>query len=150
MKLKYVLKPEEMEESLLCLSWHKEGVQKYINVGILAVIAAACLYWYAANPEQFLFMFLAALSIGLMFLMLYLPAVRRRWKVRRMMRSGETYQIEVPGKDIKKGFESEQVFTIRTQEQVFCIPKRILSDSQMEEIRVTLENHAKQMYVVTT
>ena len=148
MELKYKLSLQEVEEALLCLDYRREGWLKYINIAVLGVIAGCALGGYVRSAERFFLLALAALSTAVLFALLYMPGLRRRKKAEKMTRG--TYQIVVPERGIKKGFESDQVITIQTEGEVYCIPKRVLSSSQLADLRTSVRNNADQIFEVMT
>ncbi len=153
MKLQYELKQQDIEESLLCLHWKKEGKKKYINVFIMCMIGAACLARYIQDTKHFFWLILAFMTVILLFCLLYVPSLQRRRRARGMLAQANDkaiYKATVPEKNIRDGFESENVFTIRMDEEVYCIPKRILSKEQREYIRNIFRNGAERNYEITT
>lgn len=150
MELTYELQPAEIEESLLCLDFRREGKMKYLNVGVIGLVAGGCMIGYIRDNAQFFLMVFAAVAVALLFLLLYIPDFRRRRKARKMTREKGYYKVRIPENNILKGFESEHVFTIRTKTETYCVPKRILNQSQDERLRTILENSAEKMYRIET
>lgn len=148
MELNYTLKQCEIEEAFLCLDWKKEGWRKYIHVGIMAMIACVCLVGYVADSRRIFLFWLAFLSVLFMFAILYFPVYRRRRKAAEMAKG--VYKVKLPDTGILEGYESEHVFAIRTEKEIYCIPKRILKGSQQELIIHLLNEKAAKCYKITT
>lgn len=148
MELRYKLERHEIEESLLCLDWKKEGWRKYIHIGIMGVIAIVCLVAYGTAPEKMFFFWLGLLAVLLMFAILYLPGYRRNRRAAEMAKG--IYKITMPDTGILEGYESEHVFTIRTKNETYCIPKRVLKKPQRERIEKLLKEKAVKYYKITT
>lgn len=150
MKLKYELKQWEIEESLLCLDWQREGKAKLGNLGVMGTIAVGCMIGYLREPARFFLLVFAGVTVGMMFLLLYVPELRRRRRAKAMVRQKGIYQIMVPAEGIKRGFESEHVFTIQGEKENYCIPKRILNQKEKQELRNILNSGTKEMLRVKT
>ena len=148
MELQYKLLLQEVEESLLCLDYRREGRLKYINIAALGVIAGCALGGYVLSSDRFFLLALAVLSTAVLFALIYIPGWRRRKKAEKMV--GGTYRVVVPEKGIKKGFESDRVITIQTQGEVYCIPKRVVSGNQLADLRASVRNNADQIFEVMT
>lgn len=150
MELQYRLEKSEIEESLLCLDWRKEGWRKKLNLLLLFGVAVISLLEYWMHPEQFFLLMFAGIAVALMFALLYLREHKRKRKAARTTAKGNECRITVPTAEIKRGFESEHVFTLQTAEEMYCIPKRILNAEQETELREQMNKYAAKTYKVIT
>lgn len=149
LKLNYRLSREEMEETLLCLDWRREGKFKTVNLYITSAAGAAVLICYIRNPEQFFLFLLLILIILLLLYMVYGPAARRKRKALKLAQKGGEYRLEIR-KDIiiygekkekiklsgaKNQFIfSEHICVIKAGQEVFSIPLRVLSGEQKTQL----------------
>ncbi|MDD2980712.1 MAG: hypothetical protein PHN80_12190 [Hespellia sp.] len=150
MELEYKLNQDEIEESLLCLNWKREGIVKKLNVILLTVIALGAMLWYMKQSDKFFLLILAGCSLLLLFFILYGIPIRRKYRARKMAGKDNECHITVPEKNIQLGMESEDVFTLKKEGQTYCIPKRILSEEQEQEIREIITRKAVKTYYVLT
>lgn len=147
--VKYQLQVTEIEESLLCLAWKKEGWLKRCNVGILSILTLTTLFAYWQKPEQFYLFVLPASMLIFLFLLLYGFDYERRQRAKVIMKQGGFYHFKIMEDGIhqmekqeKQCFEngksevflSENVISLRIKRDVYCIPKRVLSHEELEEV----------------
>lgn len=149
LKLKYHLTKDEIEESLLCLEWKKEGKLKSVNLGIMCVLGMIILVVYMKKPEHFPAFLLLAIIVFLLFYMWYVPQWSRKRQAKKLEEKGGEYRISISESWIQFGeknekrewekkkftlFISEQMFTLKTGREFFAIPKRILSVKEQTEL----------------
>lgn len=149
LKLEYQLTKEEIEETLLCLDWRREGTFKSVNLGIISILGAAVLFAYIRYPEQFFLFFMLLIIILLMLYLRYGPQWQRRKTAEKMIKAGGSYRlvigddyIEPAGmngrvllKDGKiKLYISENMYILKADREICAIPKRILSREQEEKL----------------
>ncbi|MEG0155212.1 MAG: hypothetical protein RR869_06290 [Lachnospiraceae bacterium] len=139
MKLEYRLLPKEMEESLQCFNWKREGVLKQINVVLISLITVYCLVGYVRDTKKFFLFVLALCCVILMFALLYLPPFLRSKKAKKMNPVGSTFRIEIPEKGINKAFESENVITLQKEGYIYCIPKRVIEKEELKKIKEAIQ-----------
>ncbi|MGN1165856.1 MAG: hypothetical protein ACI4S2_05500 [Lachnospiraceae bacterium] len=164
LKLKYHLTKDEIEESLLCLEWKKEGKLKSVNLGIMCMLGMMILVVYMKRPGHFPAFLLLAIIVFLLFYMWYVPQWRRKRQAKKLEEKGGEYRISISESGIRFGeknerrewennkftlFISNQMFTLKTDREFFAIPKRILSEKeQMELLKVTRKYQIKIINVV--
>lgn len=94
--------------------------------------------------------------------MVYVPAFRRRRKARQMAEKKGEYLVEILKDTILYGkrqeladltggmavlFCSARVYTIKTDRQIFTIPKRVLSKEEDEKLNHLMERNGKRILV---
>ncbi|MFP3156399.1 hypothetical protein LQZ18_18630 [Lachnospiraceae bacterium ZAX-1] len=146
MDLNYRLSAKDMEESLLCINWKREGIRKKVNIYILNFLGFVLLGMYLKHKAQSILLIFAFLTILLLFFLLYIPSFQRRKKARQI--SQGMYHMVLSKSGISGGtnlreyeftqykplvLESEHVYTIQVGKNAFCIPKAALNGSQTEE-----------------
>lgn len=104
---------------------------------------------YIKNPEQFFLFFTLLMIILLLFYLWYGPRRRRKKTAERMIRKGGSYQIvigddyiEAAGQNKKiklkemklKFYVSEKMYILRTDREIYAIPRRILGRQQEEKL----------------
>ncbi len=157
--IEYELMPKEVEESLLCAAWKKEGLYKRINIIILTVLAVVLLYSYITDPKNFYNFGLLVMILGLMFYILYGFDIKRKNKAEKITAAGGVYKIDIQkdgivGNQTKQAFikgksevfVSENVITFKIERNLFCIPRRALTPKQSEQIM----NIVKEQCIVRT
>lgn len=156
LKLKYQLTKEEIEETLFCLDWRREGIFKSINLGIVSILGVVILIAYIRNPEQFFLFFILLMIILLLFYLWYGTRYRRKRAARRMLRRGGSYQIEIEDtyisaadsnkkiewKDKKlKCYISENMYILKVDREIYAVPKRILGSKQEEKLMELMKKY---------
>lgn len=159
MKFTYKLTYEECYEAfyVLSLKWGKKG--KKALTAVLSVIAAGLLicFWY--DSRKIYCFFLAVLDIILLYILLYVPALKARKGAAAVRKRNGTYRIQLTeeggilcqGETLKlrgdpdaRAVETESVLVLRPDRQhTFCLPKRILSCQETEQIRAILKRYVK-------
>lgn len=146
-ELKYQLSRKEIEESLLCQNWKKEGMRKVIHVYSLSLIGLVLLILYIRQPQQLMFLFSLMLTVFLALAVIFVPIRRRKRNAERILCQKGIYHIQINKEGIKAGknylfspaetvvLESEQVYTIQIKRDFFCIPKRILNSKNRKEVQ---------------
>lgn len=146
----YKLQAVEIEESLLCLDFKKEGYQKIINIVIMSFITCGCLVGYMMDNRKIFLMFLAFLNIACMLFILYIPRFKRKKKAKKISLEKGSYQFEIQNLHMERAFESENVFTIKADSEIYCIPKRILSPEERIQLQKKLKNSSPMFLNVVT
>ncbi len=152
--LEYELLPKEVEESLLCAAWKKEGRYKRVNVAILSLLGVILIFSYMYNPKEFYLFGLLVMILGLLFYILYGFELKRKNKAEKITARGGIYRIDIQkngivGNQTKQEFVkgksevflSENVITFKIDGNLFCIPKRVLSSQQSEQILDIVKEH---------
>ncbi|EOS22884.1 hypothetical protein C806_03505 [Lachnospiraceae bacterium 3-1] len=149
LKLNYQLTKEEIEETLLCLSWKQEGMLKSVNLVILSILGVVVLIAYIRKPEQFFLFFTLFTIILLLFYLRYGPQWQRKKRAERMFQKDSRYQlvikdsyIEPAGSNRKirlengklKFYISQNMYIIKAGGEVCAVPKRILGREQEETL----------------
>lgn len=147
-KLTYQLNAEEIEESWMSAHWRMEVFQKWNQV-ILAVLGVGLMLVYASDPQKFYLILCAGLVVILLFYNSYFAAFSRRRKARRAAKEKGIYGIQFTerglyaGKDWKfysleekkwELLDSENVYTIKTGAEIFCVPKRVLDEGGTQSL----------------
>lgn len=148
MEIQYQLTREEIEESLICLNWKREGRRKIVTILILSVIAVFCIWKYWLEPGNVMMQFLICVLLFVLFIVAYLPTIRRKYKTAKMGRQKGVYKIQIPEESICHIYESEHVYTIVQNEETYCIPKRILQEKQEQKIRDVIKSHSNKYIVI--
>ncbi len=147
-KITYTVTPIDVEESLLCLDWKREGRRKLIHLSILMTIEIGCLWYIYYNSANLVAYFIASLILVTWFFLIYYPSIRRRVKSKHILKKGDKYAIEFPMTEIERVFESENVITIQNSKDFFCIPKSALKATQLETLREEILQKAKEKITV--
>lgn len=150
LKLNYELTKEEIEETLLCLEWKREGRFKSVNLGIISVLGVIVLAAYIRSPENIFLFFLLLMIILMLFYLWYGPQRRRRKIAEAMVGKGGRYQIiigdsyigtadngrriHLQGKKLKC-YVSERMYILKVDRENFAIPRRILGREQEEKLK---------------
>mgnify|MGYP001046010549 CR=1 FL=1 len=152
LKLNYRLTREEIEESLLCIDWKREGRMKQANLIILTVLGVLVLGAFIREPGQFFLFLMLFAIIGLLFYLQYGPQRKRKKQAEKIVKTGGNFQISLDRqhmgaiwgqqkegrkreKGIRKGsrlklYISENMYTFKAGREIYAIPKRILSGEQ--------------------
>lgn len=148
MQITYQLDQEEVEESLISAHWRSGRFQKWNQV-ILSLLGAGLIISYGLQPEKFYLAICLALVIGLMFYNSYFVRILRRRRAGRLTRNRGTYGIQLGDKGVYAGreakfyslegsrwefLESENVYTLKVEREIFCIPRRALSKDEMQAL----------------
>ena len=147
--MEYKLKEDEVEETLLCLAWKREGQFKKVNLLILNFIAVILLLKYAMNTEKVYLLLLDIQIIFIIFIILYGFDFFRRKRARKIVSNKGIYKIGISNngliyEDLKekynlekcKGevFISENVISIKINGGVYCIPKRSVKIAELDNL----------------
>lgn len=155
-ELRYQLQPKEIEETLLCLAYKREGRFKQFNLAVLTVFAFVGILGYVRNSDHQIYLIFSAVCICFLFILLYLQPFLRLRKAKKIARMKGYYDIIVKEEGLitkerkeKQVWEtqrmqvlvSENVISIQLNGNVYCIPNRILIQSQRDEILTILRNY---------
>lgn len=150
MELQFVLEKKDIEESLLCSQWRREGRRKRLHLLLLSLLGAFCLVVYRMDTTGWYALFMAGIVLGLMFLLLYWPLYRRRQQAAKWLEaSGGSCRLQLPAGPVEEAFSSEGVYTLRREGRLYCIPKRCLTAPQRAAVE-RLVHQAEHSYEVTT
>lgn len=141
MELQYQLNKEEIEESLLCTNWKREGWWKRANILILTAVGIICIVLFARNPKNPVFPLLTVLICLLLFYISYGTALYRKHKANQICRQRGIYKIQVPEQDIQNLYRSEHVITIEQKDALYCVPRRILDSESNKYMEELIEKH---------
>lgn len=149
LKLRYRLTKEEIEETLFCLDWRREGILKSVNLGITSILGVVVLVEYIGHPEQFFLFFLLLMIILLLFYLWYGAGYRRRKAAKRALKRSGSYQVTIGDDYISAGdsdrktelkdrklrcYISENMYLLKVDREIYAIPKRILGKEQEEKL----------------
>lgn len=132
---------------MLCLAWKTEGLFKRINCTLLGLLAGSVLFLYLYNPDKFFFILLAMLALGMLFFLLFGTVFIRGRKAAQLAKKHGTYKLSISADGIvsfetdspilkrfcenkTEFFFSEHVISIKIGKDVYCIPRRVLSERQ--------------------
>lgn len=154
LKLRYQLKKDEIEEALLCMEWKKEGRLSKITLLIVSILGVGILIAFIRNPEQFFLFLLLCADILLLIYMYYGPRYSRKRRGKRIAQQKGEYHLTITESFVEFGdknekinwkdrkvqiYDSENVFTLKLDKDVFTIPKRILYEAQLQEFVQIIE-----------
>ena len=150
--LTYQLTYEEAYEAFKVLATRRSRSYRIAVSVILAAASAVLLVLYAMDGTRLHYMFLAVLSIVMLFYIIYQPVLTARRGAARVARAAGTYHvvlhgnglIDLPGEQgisirgdkFARLAETDTVFALRPDaSHTICIPRRILSSRETEFIR---------------
>ena len=157
----YKLTYDEIYESFLLLNqrWGKKG---RIFVGVaLVIITIAMLLGYYLDSQKMHYFLLAIFSILLLYYLIYVPVIkakrgaqkvskingRYRVKIRANGKiQAETEVIDIAGDKDARVIETDRLYVLRPDNRhTFCLPKRIMKQDEIEEIRELLKGYVKYL-----
>lgn len=164
LKLRYQLTESEIKEALLCLEWKKESLYKRVNLWVISILGVILLIAYIRNPGQFfLFLLLCAIILLLLYLS-YGPVYSRNKRAKKMTEQDGEYRLVITEGFIQYGeknerftwkerkirlYFSENMCALKADRDVFAVPKRVLTEVQLQElVQMAKKNHAEIINVV--
>lgn len=157
----YKLTYDEIYDSFLLLNqrWGKKG---RIFVGAaLIIITIAMLAGYYLDSQKMHYFLLAIFSILLLYYLIYVPVIkakrgaqkvskingRYRVKIRANGKiQAETEVIDIAGDKDARVIETDRLYVLRPDNRhTFCLPKRIMKQDEIEEIRELLKGYVKYL-----
>lgn len=159
LKFVYKLNYDEIYEAfyVLNMKWGK-GVRNVLTV-ILTVIAIGMLMVYYMDSQKIHCFLLAVFAILLLYCIIYVPVLKARKGAKKVSEKKGTYKVELTweGKIISgteiielaadkdaRAIETENIFVIRPDNiHTFCLPKRIITNKEIDEIRKLLHKYMK-------
>ena len=155
LSLEYTLTYKEAYDTFSLLAFKHSRKRRNLTCFILTLLAVILLAVFALRKEEIHYLFLAFLSILLLFYIIYTPVLKARKGAGAASGSNRIYKLYIRGdgcirfsngtelrlsKDNNSRFiETEEIFAIRANERdTICIPKRILSSSQKKDLRKML------------
>lgn len=155
LKFEYRLKYDECYETFYLLSMRWSRRTRKILAAILTAIAVIMLVLYAKDNQGIHYFFIALLAILMLAYLLYVPALKARKGARSVSRQNGVYRVELAGDGkIRSGrevvelkgdkdarvIETDTIFAIRPDRiHTFCLPKRIMSEEEIAEVRSALK-----------
>jgi hypothetical protein len=137
----------------------KPGLRRSAAIALLA-LSAGLIVLYALYPARLEYFFLPLLCLAMYWGLMYYPAFTARRGARQVAKIGGTYKVDIhpsgliraAGEDTQlagdkdaRAFETPALFIIRPDRRhTFCLPKRIMNEAQITELRKTLETHLKK------
>lgn len=163
-RFKYQLSYDEAFKSFLLLSPKKNIWFVRITYISLMAISACLTVLYALNPYRFEFFLLPLLSLALLGFIYYLPRLKAARGARQVQRVGGFYDVKIDSRGFlqtgngevvsldgdrqARAFESIGLFVIRPDTRnSFCLPKRVMTNEQIELTRSILRDKIKFMPV---
>ncbi len=141
MELIYNITQSDVEESLLCVNWKREGTFKYINIGVLSLIVIYSFGLYMHDTAKIFAIQISFLAIILLFLVTYAPILGRKFKASKIANSGGLYKVSLTDDNIDCIFESENVYTIQKRNGMYCIPKNAINEEVESFIKSLINEH---------
>ncbi len=155
MKFEYRLKYEECYETFYFLGIKWEERKRNILAALLIVIGVVMLFGFYRDSRKIHYFFIAILDILLLYYLIYVPALKAKKGAKKVSRQGGTYKIELTadgkvrtgnecvnlkGDPDARVIETNTIFAIRPDRiHTFCLPKRIMTEKEMEEVRKILK-----------
>lgn len=155
----YNLRFEEIYESFLLLNKKCGKKMEKVLVFLLTIIAVVLLIGYYMDNRRMHFFVLAILDIILLFYLIYVPEFKAKSVAKKLCRQKGKYKVKITDEgtivtetetiDIKgdkdaRTVETENIFVIRPDNMhTLCLPKRILTEDEMEDIREILKANMK-------
>ncbi len=161
LRFTYKLTYQEAYDTFYLLA-SRQSKRTRILLGICLTAAAVCLLiLFAADSRGIHYLFLAAIAILLLFYLLYHPVLSARKGARNVAKANGTYQITVNGSGrirlpgnqtlqfgedkYARAVETDSIFALRIDTQhTLCIPKRILKEREILQIRQMIEEHTRR------
>lgn len=157
----YKLTYDEIYESFLLLNqrWGKKG---RIFVGVaLVIITIAMLLGYYLDSQKMHYFLLAIFSILLLYYLIYVPALKAKRGAQKVSKINgryrvtvradgkiqvETEVIDIAGDKDARVIETDRLYVLRPDNRhTFCLPKRIMKQEEIEEIRELLKRYVKYL-----
>lgn len=124
---------------------------------MLTALAVGLLIAYYLDSRKIHYFYIAILTVLLLFYLIYAPVIRGKHGARKVMRAGGTYgvsltkdgrvvmadgsSIDMAGDKNARFIETASSFIIRADNiHTFCLPKRIMSDAEILEVRELLKD----------
>lgn len=153
--LNYQLSYDEIAESMTLICDKRSKKSRSVMGGVLFALAVGAVILYSQNPYGIHYAFAAIVMAVFSFIVWSYPSLKGKSSARRIIKQKGTYKLvfssdgyitpygDDPVDLFKfsqgKSFETNNLFAIRADRlHSFCIPKRVLSQKQLSEIRNTL------------
>lgn len=151
-EITYQLRQDEILEAWTSAHWKAEMFQK-VNQNILLALSVVFAVGYCLEPGKLYLILGTAAATLFLFYYAYIRTWTQRRKAAKMERKKGTYKIRPGENGIYAGdclsfydlrgkkwefLESEHVYTLKIDREIFCIPKRAVSG--MEEQLKKLQN----------
>ena len=160
-KLRYQLSYQEAYDAFRLLALRQSRRTRIILGVCLTAAAVGLLIYFALDPLRIFALLLALIAILLLFYLIYHPALSARRGAAKVAKQHGTYEVTVCGSgqiDLAGGtslqygedkfartIETDTIFAVRAdQYTTICIPKRLLTNPDIEKIRTILK--AKKAY----
>ncbi len=148
----YELSYDEAYEAFSLVAFKRSKTFSAVVGLLLTVIAGGCLIAFALDNIKVHLLFIAMISILLLFYLIYMPMLKARRGARSVEKSRGTYKVQLrdigtislPGaepldlagdKDAR-AIETDRVFVVRPDNaHTFCLPKRIMKDAEILGVR---------------
>ncbi|MDY2629441.1 MAG: hypothetical protein SOW08_14210 [Lachnospiraceae bacterium] len=151
-RLNYQLSYDEIAESMTLICDKRSKKSRTVMGAVLFALAVGAVILYSQNPYGIHYAFAAIVMAVFSFVVWSYPSLKGRSSARKISKRKGTYKLVVSsdgyitpyGDDPVdlfefpqgKSFETDNLFAIRADRlHSFCIPKRILSQKQLSEIR---------------
>ena len=158
-QLSYQLSYDELAESMTLICDKRSKKSRTIMGWILFALAIGAVILYAFNPYGVHYAFTAIVMAAFSFVVWYYPSLKGKNSARKISKRKGTYKLVVSSDGYivpygdgpvdlfefagGKSFETNNLFAIRADQlHSFCIPKRILSQKQLSEIRDMLVKYS--------
>ncbi len=155
----YKLNYSEIYESFLLLNMKRsKKVRIFIGVA-LAIIAVAMLVGYYLDSQRLHYFLLAIFSILMLYYLIYVPVLKAKRGAQKVSKLNGTYRvkltrdgkilmgaekIDIAGDKDARVIETDGLYILRTDNMhTFCLPKRIMKQEEINEIRELLKGYMK-------
>lgn len=158
----YELDYQEAYETFLLTSRLGSKRSRAMALALLTVAGAVMTVYYALDPRRLDAFILAAMAILVFLAVVLAPGLRASSGAKAVKRARGTYRISMgpgfittpdgerwPLKGDKKAraFETGKLFAMRPDRlHTFCLPKRILSEAQLAEVRAILQESGLEFH----
>ena len=146
MTIKYEVNAKDIEESLYCMQVRREKKSMRIHRVILIVLGIYSVWTYCVDRTNIMAFFISCMIIGTLFLIIYLPGFKRKKRAKQMIRKGTRCEISFPRGNWKWAYDSDHVITLQSDMEFYCIPKRVLSETQRNYIMNEEYSKAEQKF----
>lgn len=157
----YKLTYQEAYDTFYLLASRQSKRTKTLLGICLTAVAVCLLILFAADSRGIHYLFLAVIAILLLFYLLYHPLLSARKGAKNVAKTNGTYKITVnesgriqlPGNQTlqfgedkyARAVETDSIFALRIDTQhTLCIPKRILKEREILQIRQMIEHHTRK------
>ena len=159
-EFRYQLSYREAFEAFRNLAERGNRTLRLIAIFSVGLIAAGLLIGYAMDTTKVHFIYMAFMSVFLLFYLVYVPSLTARRGAAKVAKANGSYQvtissagqirlprldpIQLNGDKNARSIETNHIFVIRTDSShTVCIPKRVMREGEIEDVRRILQAYMK-------